>query len=441
MRRAALIVEVRRARHAGGEVAKLAFVALPELADRVAVLAVPLRPARREPADLVAAHADVPRLGDQLDRGEHRVLGHGVEEARTLGVFAADPGERGRQIETEAVDPHLVDPVAERIHDHAQDMTVAQLERVAAAREVVVVPLLAFHEVVVRAVVDAAERERRAELAAFGGVVVDHIEDDLDAGVVHDLREGLDLAQAAAADILRMRRKEADRVVAPIVLEPALDQMAVVHEGMDRHELDRGDAEVAQVLDHGGSRESAERAACRLVHLRVPHREAAHVHLVDDALVRRPRRRPLGAPGEGGVDHHRLGEIAGAVTIVERQIGVRIAEPVGKEGVVPLERSTQQLGVGVEQQLVGIEAMPGIRLVGPVHAIAVVLARPQVGKIAVPDLVRHLRQRDPIGLLAVVVEQAQLDLLGMRREEGEVHAGAIPAGAERIRQPRPKANV
>ncbi len=46
----------------------------PEVADRVAVDPVPLRPQDGEVADLVAAGADVPRLGDQLDLRQHRVL-------------------------------------------------------------------------------------------------------------------------------------------------------------------------------------------------------------------------------------------------------------------------------------------------------------------------------------------------------------------------------
>ena len=43
-----------------------AAVAFPEAADAVAILAVPLRPQRGKVADLVAAFAQVPRLGDQL---------------------------------------------------------------------------------------------------------------------------------------------------------------------------------------------------------------------------------------------------------------------------------------------------------------------------------------------------------------------------------------
>ena len=45
--------------------------------------------------------------------------------------------------------------------------------------------------------------------------------------------------------VARLRREEAQRVVAPIVAQAALDQMAIVDEGMDRKQLDRGHAELA----------------------------------------------------------------------------------------------------------------------------------------------------------------------------------------------------
>src|SRR3712207_7967224 len=47
------------------------YDALP-ISDRVAVLAVPLGPQGREVADLVAAVADVPGLGDELDLADDR---------------------------------------------------------------------------------------------------------------------------------------------------------------------------------------------------------------------------------------------------------------------------------------------------------------------------------------------------------------------------------
>ena len=66
-RRRVGLVQVGAAGEAVAELGERRRLAAPEVADRVAVAAVPLRPQRREVADLVAALADVPRLGDQLD--------------------------------------------------------------------------------------------------------------------------------------------------------------------------------------------------------------------------------------------------------------------------------------------------------------------------------------------------------------------------------------
>ena len=99
-------------------------------------------------ADLVAAEPGVPRLGNQLDRSEHRILGHRIEEARVLIERPLDAGERGREIEAEAVDPHLLDPIAQGVRDHAQHIGVAQLQRVARAGEVVIEALV-VHQIVV----------------------------------------------------------------------------------------------------------------------------------------------------------------------------------------------------------------------------------------------------------------------------------------------------
>src|SRR6476469_10421914 len=80
-------VQIRGAGEPGGELAYADRGAAPEVAHRVAVLAVPLPPQRREPAEVVAvALADVPRLGGELDPRYHRVLGHHVQEGRDLAV-------------------------------------------------------------------------------------------------------------------------------------------------------------------------------------------------------------------------------------------------------------------------------------------------------------------------------------------------------------------
>ena len=121
VRRPAVVgVQVGGARQPGGDVADPAGVEPPEVPDGVAVLVVPLAPRRREPADLVAVHARVPRLGDQLHVPQHRVLADRGDEVPVQVDPVAGPGERRGQVEAEAVDVHLGDPVAQRVQDHPQ---------------------------------------------------------------------------------------------------------------------------------------------------------------------------------------------------------------------------------------------------------------------------------------------------------------------------------
>ncbi len=132
-------VQVRRAGQAARELADQSVVALPVGAHRVAVLVVPLGPAGREVADLVAAGAEVPGLGDQLDVGQHRILADDVEERAEPVDVVQLAGERRREVEAEAVDVHLGHPVAQRIHHQLQHARMLHVERVAAAGEVHVV--------------------------------------------------------------------------------------------------------------------------------------------------------------------------------------------------------------------------------------------------------------------------------------------------------------
>src|SRR5690606_29361612 len=99
----AVLVEVRGAGESGGELAHGRRGSPPEVADGVAVLAVPLGPQRREVADLVAALAEVPGLGDELDLGDHGVLLDDVEEGGQLVDLVELAGQGGGQVEAEAV--------------------------------------------------------------------------------------------------------------------------------------------------------------------------------------------------------------------------------------------------------------------------------------------------------------------------------------------------
>ena len=75
-----VLVQVRRAGEARGELAEGGVLAAPKVTHGVAVLAVPLAPQGREVTDLVAAFAHIPRFSDEFDLAHHRVLLNQVEE-------------------------------------------------------------------------------------------------------------------------------------------------------------------------------------------------------------------------------------------------------------------------------------------------------------------------------------------------------------------------
>lgn len=156
-------VQVARSGEAVAQVADIVLGTAPEVADGVAVAVVPLRPQRREGADLVAARSHVPGLGDQLDPAQHRVLGDHREERGEHVDVVHGAGQCGRQIEAEAVHAHLGDPVAQRIGDQTQDMGLDDMQGVAAAGVVGVAAGL-VRQAVVAAVVDAPQGGRRAQL-------------------------------------------------------------------------------------------------------------------------------------------------------------------------------------------------------------------------------------------------------------------------------------
>ena len=189
--------------------------------------------------------------------------------------------------------------------------------------------------------------------------------------------------------------------------------MRLVDEGMDRQQLDRGDAELVQMLDHRRRGEAAIGAAQFLRHVLAQLRQAFDVRLVDDGVFPRHLRMPVVGPGVGLVDHHGLEHRARVVAAVERQVLALVADAIGEMRVGPGELAAEPLAVGIDQQLVRIEAVPGLRIVGAVHAIAVELAGLRVGQIAVPDILGALRQRDALDLApSGRIEQAELDLLG-----------------------------
>src|SRR5206468_4275992 len=116
---------------------------------------------------------------------------------------------------------------------------------------------------------------------------------------------------------------------------------------------------------------------------------------------------------------------------IEGKILARAAGAVAEMRVAPDQPAGEPLGVGIEQQLVGVEAVAAFGCIGAVDAIAIELPGRDVVEIAVPDILAALGQFDPLELAAALaVEQAKLDFFRIGREQRKVGTPSVPACTE-----------
>ena len=158
---------------------------------------------------------------------------------------------------------------------------------------------------------------------------------------------------SAAGGVVGVRREEAEGVVAPVVAQALVEQRGVLDELVHRHQLDRGDAELLQVRGDRRVREPGVRPALLLRHVGVQLGEALDVRLVDEGLVVGDGEAAVALPVEERVDDHAVRHVRGGVVVVR---AVLVAEVVGEQRLVPLDLAAGRLGVGVEEQLVGVAA-------------------------------------------------------------------------------------
>ena len=312
-----------------------------------------------------------------------------------------------------------------------QHARVAQIQGVAGAGIVDVEALVVGHQAIVGGVVDATHGQGRAALVAFGGVVVDHVQNHFQLLLMQVRDHLLEFGDLAAGQVARVGGEERDAVVAPVVGHAFFQQMLVVDEGVHGQQLDRGNAQLADMLEHVIFHQAGAGAPHRLADRRMAHADAAQVGFVDDRAVPRHSYRLVVAPGVRRVDDLALGHEGRTVAFIETEVVVRVADGVAKQRFGPFEFAHQLLGVGVDQQLVVVETMTVGRVIGTVYAVAVNQPGVSIGQVAVEDLVGVFGQFDAFQLdLAGIVKQAQLHLGGVGGEQRKINTQAIPGGAE-----------
>ena len=374
----------------GGEVAEHVGVAAPEAAGAVAEAVVPFEPGGGEAAELVAAGADVPGLGDEDAVGEEGVGGDGLE-GFGVGVEAlARAAEDGGEVEAEAVDAGLGDEMSKGIKDQAAGGGVVAGERVAGAGVVDEAAVGGVAEVGLG--VEAAEGEGGAVGVAFAGVVEDDVEDGADAGGAEGGDGGAQFLDAAGAEA-GVGGEEGDGVVAPGVGEAEGGEVALVDPGGDGHELDGVDAEAGEVVEDRGVGEGGDGAADGRRDVGVEEGEGADGDLVDQAAGLENGGRRGGWRGE--ILGDRLGHEVG---------GVGAVGAGGGEAGVEGEGAVEAGGVGVDEEFLGVEpeALGGVP--GAVGAEAVAGAGGEWG--GGEGVVGAGGEGDAVGL-ALAVEEAE----------------------------------
>ena len=87
---------------------------------------------------------------------------------------------------------------------------------------------------------------------------------------------------------------------------------------------------------------------------------------------------------------------------------------VAQDGIVPLQRADQFAGIGIDQQLVRIEAMAQARLIGAMRAITIDRPCNCTRQAAMKDVAAASRQLvSGEFLFAIGIKQAHFDALRM----------------------------
>ena len=207
--------------------------------------------------------------------------------------------------------------------------------------------------------------------------------------------------------------------------------MQLVEPGRHWQQLDRSDAQALQMRNRGRLGKAGNRASKFAGDAGMLLAVAAHMHLIEHGFA-------PGASGRGQAvgqtdltGHPALRHEGRAVAMVEGMAALGMIGLKPKHRVMPLEAADQLSGIRVEQQLVGIEAMPVIRGIRAVGAKAIDHPGLRFRHESVKDIAGaawQVKARD--FLLAGGIEQTQLDALGVVRPDRDIDAIALDMSAE-----------
>src|SRR5665213_1060723 len=146
-------------------------------------------------------------------------------------------------------------------------------------------------------------------------------------------------------------------------------------------------------------------------------REAFDVCFVDHRVWPGMIRPAVIFPIEALVDDHALWDREGVIAVVDLEIRSRSIRVVGEHRRRVVANTTVDcFRVGVDEELRGIESVPGLGLVGPIDPVGVALPWSGTGKVAVP-VERGALFELYAGLVILAVEKTELDTFGVFGKE------------------------
>src|SRR5687768_4017626 len=138
----------------------------------------------------------------------------------------------------------MLDPVSETIHHETQNVGQVRSECIAGTR-VVVVKSFFIHQPVVGYVIYTLERQGWTEVITLCGVIIHHIQDHFNSRFVKFLYHCLEFsylfATHSAGRIARVRRKEPNAIISPVVCQAFFYEMTVCDKMMNREQFNGGD--------------------------------------------------------------------------------------------------------------------------------------------------------------------------------------------------------
>ena len=172
-------------------------------------------------------------------------------------------------------------------------------------------------------------------------------------------------------------------------------------------------------------------------YLRMQHRKALDVQLVNYRLVPRDVQLGIVAPVEVGIDDYALRDERRTVAIVAAQVFVGMTDRVAEQRIVPAQEPVDGLGIGINQQFRRIETMPVVRIVGSVHPIAVSQTRLHALQIDMPDTIGLFGNRYSRGfqIFVAIIVETKLYAGRVFAEQRKVYARPIPVRPLRVRVP------